>query len=55
MDRKRREKVTLEIDPDLRELLARWAVEEGRPLGNLLRRIVARSVAQHERGERVSA
>jgi hypothetical protein len=41
---KRREKLTLEIEPDLRESLAKWATEEGRPVGNLLRRIVAKAV-----------
>jgi hypothetical protein len=35
----KREKLTVEIDPDLRDALARWATEEARPLGNLLRRI----------------
>jgi hypothetical protein len=45
----RREKLTVELEPELRDSLARWAVEEGRPVGNLLRRIVAQSVAQHER------
>ena len=42
-----REKLTLEVEPDLRVALARWADEEGRPLGNLLRRIAAAAVAQH--------
>ena len=46
---RRREKLTVELDPDLRESLAQWAADEGRPVGNLLRRIVATSVAQHER------
>jgi hypothetical protein len=44
----RKEKLTVELDPELRDSLARWAQEEGRPLGNLLRRIVALSVAQRE-------
>lgn len=50
----RREKLTLEIEPDLRNSLTRWAEEEGRPVGNLLRRIVAISVARHERQRRSS-
>jgi hypothetical protein len=41
---KRREKLTLEIEPDLRKSLAKWACEEGRPVGNLLRRIVAKAI-----------
>jgi hypothetical protein len=36
----RRERLTVEVDPQLRKSLARWAREEGRPVGNLLRRIV---------------
>jgi hypothetical protein len=41
---KRREKLTVEIEPDLRKSLTKWATEEGRPVGNLLRRIVAKAV-----------
>jgi hypothetical protein len=48
----RREKVTVELDPELRESLARWAVEEGRPVGNLLRRIVATFIAQRQQEAR---
>jgi hypothetical protein len=44
----RREKVTVELEPDLRKSLARWARDEGRPVGNLLRRLLAISVAQRE-------
>jgi len=51
---RQREKLTVEIEPDLRESLARWAEEEGRPVGNLLRRIVAISVERHERQRRPS-
>jgi hypothetical protein len=39
-----REKLTVEIEPDLREAVVRWAREEDRPVGNLLRRIVAEAV-----------
>jgi hypothetical protein len=41
---KRRQKLTIEIEPDLRQMLAKWATEEGRPVGNLLRRIVSKAV-----------
>ena len=40
----RREKLTVELEPELRDSLTRWAVEEGRPVGNLLRRIAAEAV-----------
>jgi hypothetical protein len=48
----RREKLTVELDPALREALARWALEEGRPVGNLPRRIVSLQVQRHERARR---
>jgi hypothetical protein len=32
---RQREKLTVEIEPDLRKSLARWAEEEGRPVGNV--------------------
>jgi hypothetical protein len=51
----KREKLTVEVEPDLRVALARWADEEGRPLGNLLRRIAAAAVAQHAQAERAGA
>jgi hypothetical protein len=40
------EKLTLVIEPETRAELAEWAREEGRPVGNLLRRIVCKSVEQ---------
>jgi hypothetical protein len=33
----RKQKLTVELDPELRDSLAQWAAEEGRPVGNLLR------------------
>jgi hypothetical protein len=48
-------RLSIEIDRELREALARWADDEGRPLGNLLRRIVALSVAQREEQARPGA
>ena len=40
------EKITVQVEPETRDALAEWAREEGRPVGNLLRRIVRRSVEQ---------
>jgi hypothetical protein len=40
----RREKLTVELEPELRGSLTRWALDEDRPVGNLLRRIVAEAV-----------
>jgi predicted transcriptional regulator len=45
----RREKLTVELEPELRDSLTRRAVEEDRPVGNLMRRLLAMSVEQHER------
>ena len=45
----RREKVTVELEPDLRQSLTRWAQDEGRPVGNLLRRLLALAAARYER------
>ena len=46
------EKLTLVVELKTREELLEWAREEGRPVGNLLRRIVNQSldrrVAEHE-------
>jgi hypothetical protein len=36
-----RERITIEVDPDVRAFLAGWAQEEGRPLSNLLRRVLS--------------
>jgi len=40
----RRKKLTIELEPELIDSLTRWAVEEYRPVGNLLRWIVAEAV-----------
>lgn len=42
-------RLSIEIDAELRESLARWADEERRPVANLLRHIVAAQVERHER------
>jgi hypothetical protein len=39
-----KEKLTLVLDAAAREEVARWAVEEGRPVSNLLRRIVQAAI-----------
>ena len=49
MSSSKREQISLMLEPGLRESLTRWAEEEGRPVGNLLRRLVAKAVAQHVR------
>jgi len=45
----RRERLTVEVDTDLRKSIAHWAREEGRPVRNLLRRIVATATAEHDK------
>ena len=42
------EKLTLVVEPETRDALAEWAREEGRPVGNLLRRIIAKSIEQRQ-------
>jgi hypothetical protein len=44
------EKLTVVVEPETRAELAEWAREEGRPVGNLLRRIVCKSVEQRRQG-----
>ena len=43
----KREKLTIEFTPDLRDVLTRWAAEEGRTLSNLVRRLVVISMASN--------
>jgi hypothetical protein len=40
------EKLTLVLEQPLREELAQWAIEEGRPISNLLRRVVHQALEQ---------
>ena len=40
------EKLTVVLDPRVRDELTEWAVEEDRPIANLLRRIVSRALAE---------
>jgi hypothetical protein len=43
------EKVTVVLETEARAEVERWAVEEGRPVSNLLRRIVATAIEQRQR------
>ena len=40
------EKLTLVLDEQTRDELAEWARQEGRPIANLLRRIVGKSLEE---------
>jgi hypothetical protein len=42
----RRERLTVEVEPEVRAELVEWADEEGRPLGNLVRRLLAHVVSE---------
>jgi hypothetical protein len=44
----KREKLTIEFTPALREALRRMAAEEGRTVSNLVRRLVAQGLDQHD-------
>jgi len=45
-DKVHRERITIEVDPDVRQEIAEWAVSEGRPISNLLRRVLSELVDQ---------
>lgn len=45
----RRPRLTLEIELETREALVAWADEEGRPVSNLIRRVLATVVAERRR------
>ena len=49
------EKLTLILEPKAGDELRRWAAEEGRPIANLLRRIVARSLEQRRQHHEAAA
>jgi hypothetical protein len=40
------EKLTVVLDPRVRDELTEWAQEEDRPVGNLLRRLVNKCLAE---------
>ena len=43
------EKLTLVLEAEVRAEVERWAVEDGRPMSNLLRRIVVAAIDQRRR------
>ena len=49
------EKLTLVVEPQTGEELRRWAAEEDRPVANLLRRVVAKALAEHRQRQGVAA
>jgi hypothetical protein len=42
----RRPRLTIEVDVATRDELVEWADEEGRPVGNLVRRLLAHVVSE---------
>ena len=42
----RRTRITIEVDPVVQQKIAQWAVSEGRPVSNLLRRVLSELVDQ---------
>jgi hypothetical protein len=42
------EKLSLVVEADIRTALSKWAEEEDRPVGNLIRRIVTAAVEHRE-------
>jgi hypothetical protein len=44
----RREKLTIEVEPDVRAALAQWADQKGRPVSNLVRRVLRAVVTEHQ-------
>jgi hypothetical protein len=47
-----RERITVEVEPDVRASLAAWADEEGRPTGNLVRRVLTAAVLDRKGADR---
>src|SRR5262249_36310638 len=43
---KDRERLTVELAPDVRQQIEQWAASEGRPISNLLRRVLSEIVDQ---------
>jgi hypothetical protein len=48
------EKLTVVLDQPVADELAAWAREEDRPVSNLLRRIVTRSIEQRRQSQQAS-
>jgi hypothetical protein len=55
-ERVHRSRIMIEVDPDTDREIKRWAVSEGRPVSNLLRRVLSEIVDQRlaAKGARVS-
>lgn len=55
-ERVRRDRIMIEVDPDTHREIVRWAVAEGRPVSNLLRRVLSEIVDQRlaAKGARIS-
>ena len=51
----RRERLTVEIVPEAKAAIALWADEERRPVGNLVRRLLASVASERRQGERSHA
>jgi hypothetical protein len=49
------EKLTMVLESELRNAVEAWAREEGRPVSNLLRRIVDKACAQHRQQQPAQA
>jgi hypothetical protein len=47
--------LTLLVEPQAGEELRAWAAEEDRPIANLLRRIVSKSLAEHRQRQGAAA
>lgn len=45
------EKLTVVLEPETRDALLKWAREEGRPVSNLLRRLVGKCIEDRRRGQ----
>jgi hypothetical protein len=48
-------KLTLVLEPRMRDELEEWAREEERPIANLLRRIVGKSLEQRRQSQQAAA
>ena len=45
-ERAQRNRITFEVDPETQREIERWAISEGRPISNLMRRVVSELVDQ---------
>jgi hypothetical protein len=50
-----RSRITIEVDPVIQQKIAQWAVSEGRPVSNLLRRVLSELVDQRMAAKGVAA